>query len=255
MQISVDPHWLIAFALASIRALAWLVVVPPFSNRRVIPTVASIGIATGLGVLAAPQLLHAALPTDTAGLVGAIVLQIVTGVALGLSVQFLVSAVGAAGGLVDMFGGINPPPSIDPLSENQMPIMGQFTEQVAMVLLFVTNGEMLLVHGFVASFGSKGLTLGSMGSVANMLTSDLSVFFVASLEIAAPIVVVLFSTQIGLAMLAKVAPQVNVWFLGFPIQALLTLALMAVTIRVLPGYLNHIVSQALSDGSALLRGG
>ncbi|HZU80774.1 MAG TPA: flagellar biosynthetic protein FliR, partial [Acidimicrobiales bacterium] len=171
MQLSVDPHWLMAFALASIRALAWLVVVPPFSNRRVIPTVASIGIATGLGVLAAPQLLHGTLPNDTAGLVGAVVLQIVIGVALGLAVQFLVSSVMAAGALVDMFGGINPPPSIDPLSENQVPIMGQFTEQVAIVLLFVTNGEMLLIHGFVASFGSHGLTLSSMGSVANMLTS------------------------------------------------------------------------------------
>src|SRR5579885_2299729 len=255
MELTLDPHWLLAFLLAFVRALAWLLVVPPFSNRRVIPPVASIGIASGLAVLAVPSLHSAHLPTDTAGLIGVVVLQVMTGVALGLVVQFLVSAITAAGSTVYMFGGINSPPSLDPLAENQVPVFGQFTEQVAMVLLFVTNGEMLLVRGFVGSFAASGLTLSSSGAVANVLTQDLAVFFVAALEIAAPIIVVLFATQIGLDKLAKVAPQVNVWFLGFPIQALLSLALMAVAIRVLPTYLDRLVTQALQNGAALLRGG
>ena len=254
MDLNVDPVWLLAFFLAFIRALAWLIVVPPFSSRQVIPSTALIGIAGGLGILAVPQISHGHIPTDTAGLVGAVVLQIFTGAAMGLCIRILLSAVTAAGGMVDLFGGLNLPPAVDPLSENQTPMIGQFYEQVAMVLLFVTNGELLLVRGFETSFGAAGLTLSSSAAASNVLTADLATFFTATLEIAAPIVVVLFATQISLGMLSKAAPQVNVWILGFPVQALLSLLFVAIGIRVLPGYVGNLVSRAIEDMGALMGG-
>ena len=252
MHVAVNPVWLLAFLLAFVRALAWLVVVPPFSNARTVPRTALLGVAGGLAILAVPQIEHGGVPVSTAGLVGAIVLQILTGGAMGLSVLMLLSAVGAAGGLVDMFGGINPPPSVDPLSENQTPVIGQFYEQVAMVLLFVSNGELLLVRGFETSFGAAGLTLSSSAQASNVLSADLATFFTATLEIAAPLIVVLFATQISLAMLAKAAPLINVWVLGFPIQALMSLVFVAIGIRVLPGYVSNLVSRALQDTGVLL---
>ncbi|MGH9016534.1 MAG: flagellar biosynthetic protein FliR [Acidimicrobiales bacterium] len=252
MHLNVNPIWLLSFFLAFIRALAWLVVVPPFSNRTIVPRVALIGVAGGLGILAVPQIVHSHIPTDTAGLVGAVVLQIFTGAALGLSVLVLMSAVTAAGSMVDLFGGLNLPPAVDPLSENQTPMIGQFYEQVAIVLLFVSNGELLLVRGFETSFGAAGLTLSSSATAANVFSADLATFFTATVEIAAPIVVVLFATQVTLAALSKAAPQMNVWILGFPIQALMSLLFVAIGIRVLPGYVANLVSRALQDTGALL---
>jgi flagellar biosynthesis protein FliR len=252
VNLNVDPTWLLAFFLAFIRALAWLVVVPPFSNRQIVPRMALIGVAGGLGMLAVPQIIHTHIPTDTAGLIGAVVLQIFTGAALGLSVLVLLSAVTAAGSMVDLFGGLNLPPAVDPLSENQTPMIGQFYEQVGIVLLFVTNGELLLVRGFETSFGAAGLTLSSSASASNVLSADLATFFTATLEIAAPIIVVLFTVQISLAMLSKAAPQINVWILGFPIQALLSLVFVAIGIKVLPGYVNNLVSRSLQDTGVLL---
>lgn len=237
-----------------VRALAWLVVVPPFSNRSVVPVPALVGIAAGLAILSAKQVPPSAIPTDTAGLLGALVLQVFSGVMLGLPVQILLNAISSAGGMVDLFGGINLPPSIDPLSLNQTPVFGQLYEQIGMVLLFVTNGEMLLVHGFALSLGHKAITLSASGFGANVLTSDLATYFVATLEIASPLVAVLFATQIGLALLAKAAPQLNVWILGFPIQALMSLVFVALGIRVLPGYLGNIVGRIGQDMAALVNG-
>lgn len=252
MTLDLNPVWLLAFLLAFARSLAWLVVVPPFSNRRTLPTPALIGTAAGLGILSVPLVARGPLPTGTAGLIGAVVLQIITGVALGLVVQILLSVVSAAGSFVDLFGGINLPPSMDPLSQNQIPLIGQFYEQVAIAVLFVSNGYLLLIRGFELSFEAPGLTLSSSGRVASIFAADLATFFVAALEIAAPIIIVLFTTQIGLAMLAKAAPQVNVWLLGFPIQALMSLVFVAIAIRVLPGYLSNLVDRALQDMGALL---
>jgi len=252
--MTVDAQWLIAFLLAFVRAGAWLAVVPPFSNRKMIPPAAMVGVAGGLAVLATPQLASSPLPTDTPGLLGAVVLQVLTGVALGLSVQILIGAVSAAGGMVDIFGGINPPPSIDPLSENQTPILGQFYDQVGLALLFATNGEMLIIKGFESSFGAAGLTLSSSGRMASVLVNDLVTFFTAALEIAAPIIVVLFAAQIGMALLAKAAPQMNVWLLSFPLQVLLTLGLIALALQTLPGVVDELVHRVLQSGGALVGG-
>ena len=168
MSFSVDPLWLLGFLLVFVRALAWLVVVPPFSNSATTPRPVLIGFAGGLALLSLHQVPASAIPTDTAGLIGALVMQVFSGVILGLPVQILLSAISSAGSMVDLFGGLNLPPSIDPLSAQQTPILGQLYEQVGMVLLFVTNGEMLGQR--ISGTGSGGQTVS--GTVTAVLLNS-----------------------------------------------------------------------------------
>jgi len=252
MQIDVNATWLLAFLLATVRAAAWLAVVPPFSSVGSVPRVAVVGIAAGFGILSEPLLAAHGVPTDTAGVIGSLVLQVVIGVALGFSVQILISTIASAGGFIDLFGGVNPPPSEDPLSQSQIPLFGQLYEQVAIVCLFVSNGELYLVRGFELSFSVAGPSAADGGRLAGVLVGDLATFFTASLEIAAPIVVILFVVQIALALVAKAAPQLNAWWLGMPLQILLSLVLAAFAIRVVPAYLSDLVNRSLQDVRALL---
>lgn len=254
MSLQLDPVFLLAFFLVFVRALAWLVVVPPFSNRGIVPAPALIGIAAGLGLLAAKQVPASAIPTDTAGLIGAIVMQVFSGVMLGLPVMILLSAVSSAGAMIDLFGGLNLPPSIDPMSLEQTPILGQLYERVGIILLFATNGELLIIHGFAESLGKNGVMLTTDGFGSNVITADVATYFTATLEIAAPLLAVLFATQIGLALLAKASPQLNVWVLGFPIQATMSLAFVAIGLHVLPGFLVNILGRLAQDMSALVNG-
>lgn len=251
MQIDISAPWLIAFLLVLARALAWMMVVSPFSNRRAIPLMATVGIGAGLAILVAPRLEHSALPTDTAGLVGALVLQVASGLALGFVVQLLISAVTAAGSMLDQVGGLTLPPSMDPLSMSQTSIMGQFYEQVVVLLLFATNGYLLMVEGFVRSFDGPGFLLHSAGNIAAVMVTDLGVFFSSALEMAGPVMVVLFAAQVVLAMLSKAAPQANVWLLGFPVQVFLVLVLVSLTISFVPGYVTNLLSRALGDGARM----
>ncbi len=252
MQVSLDPTWLIGFLLAFVRSAAWLAVVPPFSSLQSVPRTVIVGIAGGFAILSAPLVVAAGVPTTTPALIGAIVMQILAGVALGFVVRILVATIGSAGSMVDLLGGINPPPAMDPLSQNQLPLIGQLYDQVAILSLFVSNGELMLVRGFESSFATRSITAGGGGQLANVLVADLATFFTASLEIAAPIMAVLFCTQIALALLAKAAPQLNAWWLGMPLQILLALVMSAFAIRVVPGYLTQLVDRALQDGHLLL---
>jgi flagellar biosynthetic protein FliR len=251
VTIAVNASWLIAFLLVMARALAWLLVVSPFASRKVVPTLALLGIAAGFGFLVAPQLETASLPTTTPSLIGAVIAQVLTGAALGFVIQLLLSAVTAAGSILDLVGGLTLPPAIDPLSLDQTPLMGQFYQQVVVLLLFVTGGYLLMIEGFVYSFRGPGFTLAGSGRVASVLVTDLGVFFTSALEIAAPIMVVLFAAQIVLALLSKAAPQVNVWILGFPLQVFLVLVLVAVAISAIPGFLTNILTRGLGDGARM----
>ena len=79
------------------------------------------------------------------------------------------------------------------------------------------------------------------------LSSDLVSFFAASVEIAAPLVAVVFVTQILLGLLAKSAPQANVYMLGFPLQILLVLGGLGLAMIALPSDVTNLVGRGVSQ--------
>lgn len=246
LSLPVDPTEVLGGFLAFIRASAWLVVTPPFSNRS-IPVPAKVGLAAGLGLAASGQLAPGTLPSDTAGLIGATVIQVFTGLALGMVVNVLLSAAQSAGTAIGLFGGFALPSALDPMSETETNAVGQVYGLLTVTLLFALGGHIFLVRGFMASFGAVGLSLHSMGGITTILVHDLAAFFVSALQIAAPLLAVLFLAQVVLGLLAKAAPQMNVFVLGLPFQVLLTLTLIGIGIRLLPGFIIRLVEQSVTD--------
>ncbi len=258
MQVHLDAPDLIALLLAVARIGGWLAVAPPFSTRGVIPVPAKAALAVGLALPAVPTLVSRPLPESTPALIGALAAELLTGLALGFVVLVLVSIFSTAGSFADLFGGIVLPPSLDPLSQNQVPLIGQLYEQVALVLLFATGGELLIVRALIGSFATSsgfGVGIGGAGGLARGLTTELVTLFVAAIEIAGPVLLVLFMAQVVLGLLAKVAPQTNVFVLGFPFQVLVTILVVTVSVRELPGAVIHVVDRVLSDMGGLLRSG
>jgi len=254
VALTLNYRWLVGFLLALARALGWLMLVPPFSNRRAIPAIATTCLASGLALLVGPRIPASAIPSTAPSFVGDLVLQVMTGAAIGYVVYLLISTITTAGSFVDLMGGLNLPASIDPLSLDQTPMIGQFFEQVAMALLLVSGGYLYLVDGFARSFDTAGFTLSSTSRIGEVVVLDLATLFTSALEIAAPILVVLFATQIVLALLSKAAPQMNVWILGMPLQIVLAIVLVGLGISVLPGYVAQFVSRALGDTASLFGG-
>jgi len=248
MTVQLSSGFAVAFVLALVRASAWVVVCPPFSNRT-IPGMAKIGIALGIAFDAAGKLQHDPMPTSDAGILVQLVVQASVGLVLGFVVYLFVSAVAAAGSLVDLFSGLNLPASIDPLSLQQAPILGQFYNLVATALLFTTGAVLVIVDGFIRSFSAIGTTFPptTLGSVASVLTGDVTSFFAAAVEIAAPVIVVLFAAQVLLALLAKAAPQINVFVFGFPLQILLAVAAVGLALVALPSDVTNLVGRATAQ--------
>ena len=111
-------------------------------------------------------------------------------------------------------------------------------------LLFAGGGHLLILSGFLRSFQAAPLAGPSFDQIGFSLLEGLGSFFVAALEIALPIAGVLVVTEIGLALLARAAPQANVLMLGLTVKALVLVLMLTTAIAVLPWATNNLADSA-----------
>jgi flagellar biosynthetic protein FliR len=247
MTITADPDLLIGFLLALVRASAWLVLVPPFGTR-VIPAQVKIGLAAALALPVAGTVGQHAPAPEVAPLIGAVAVQVAIGVSLGFIVYLFFAAVQSAGELIDVFGGFTVAPAYDPLSNAQSSTFGRFYQLLATTLLFVTNGHLLLIRGFMTSFDAVPANP-TLENLSGNFVDAFGSFFLAAIEIAAPLLAALFLAEVAMGLLSKAAPQMNVFMVGFPVKILLTLAMVGMALPLLPSTVTSLLASALRAGT------
>lgn len=252
MTISVAGDQLVAFLLASLRIVAWLVVVPPFSSRAV-PVLAKVVLSLALSFAVAPSLAVGGVASNTAALVVTAVTQVVVGVGMGFVTYLLFAAVSAAGGLVDVFGGFALAQGFDPISARMNTVFGQFYQMLATALLFATGAHLVVIGGLLKSFDV--LPIGAAASLSGhsgVFTTAFGMFFLTAVQIALPMIAVLFVADLGLALLTKVAPQLNALSVMFPAKIGLTLMLIGLSFPVLPEAVSRLATLANDAMSQLV---
>jgi flagellar biosynthetic protein FliR len=257
-QVAAGSFFVFMFVL--VRASAWLAFVPPFSSQA-IPQVVRLGLAGALAFAVTSQLAHAGSTNglgntisslSTASFISGLVLQAVTGCVLGFITSILLSVVSAAGTLTDMTSGLAAATMFDPISGTTNPVTANAYNVILTTLLFATDGELLIVKGFMTSFQSVGLTTRSIGLLGKVLISEIGFFFIAAVEIAAPVLACMFLTYVALGLLTRSAPQLNVMSLGFGINIALTVVVVSACLPLLPGAVSTLVDRVITDTLGLL---
>jgi flagellar biosynthetic protein FliR len=231
--------------LAAIRAAVWLTLAPPF-NTKAIPAPVKALLSVGLALPVVPGLAGQLPALTVPALLLAAGEQAVVGAALGFVTGLLFAAVQAAGDLIDLFGGFSLAFAFDPLSSSGNSVFGRFYGLLATTLLFASDGYLLVLRGFAHSY--DGIPLGQSISLAGLgeaLTSGLTALFVAALQIAGPLIAVLFCADLGLGLLNRVAPALNAFAMGFPAKIMLTLSLSGVALLVLPEAMRGLVDHTV----------
>lgn len=231
--------------LAGVRIVAFLVIAPPFAYKA-IPLRVKAMLGIGLALAVAPQVTPGYLSQSTAGYIGALLLEIVVGAVLGFLVLVVFSAVQSAGYLIDLFGGFSLAQAFDP----QTMINGaQFTrlfQMTALALLFASDGYQLILGGLIRTFTALPLGAGiDLAAPAEAMTTGVTQMFLASVQIAGPLIVVLFLADAGLGLLTRVAPALNAFVLGFPLKILLTLTLGGLVVVMLPRIVASLTGQGV----------
>lgn len=208
----------------------------PVIGSRNIPIQVKIGISLFLAFATYPFVtVPAFLGIDSPLFFAAnIIKELFIGLLIGYVGLLFFSAVLIAGQVIDMQMGFGLVNVIDPLSQTQVPVMGQFKYLIAMLIFLMVNGHHWFILAVTRSF--EIIPVGSLlitSELSNAIILAFSEVLLMSIKIAFPILGTLLIVDICLGFLARTLPQMNVFIVGFPLKIGVGLAIFAVVLPLL----------------------
>ena len=217
-------------ALTQPRILAMFLVLPLF-NSQLIPGLVRFAIAAALGVVMVPALQPQVAGQDwsTATLLGTITKEAFIGFVIGYLAAIPFWIFEAVGFLVDNQRGASIASTLNPLTGNDSSPLGLMFNQAFIVFFLLTGGFSLLLGTLYDSFA-----LWSITDWLPVLQPDSTPVMLAQLDrlvrmavlLAAPVLVAMFLAEIGLALVSRFAPQLQVFFMAMPIKSALAMLVL-----------------------------
>lgn len=221
-----------AFIIIFVRFGTAMMIMPGIGDSFV-PANIRLYIAMGFSLALTPvlqQMVPTPLPAFGTMLV-LIFIEFVTGLFIGTIARILMMALDTAGMLISMASGISNAQVFNPSLAVQGSVFGAFLSVMGVTLLFVTNLHHLLLMGLVESY--EMFPIGGVvntGSMAELMARAVSASFLTGFQIAIPFVVISLVLYIGMGVLSRLMPQVQVFMLALPIQILLALVTLSITL-------------------------
>jgi flagellar biosynthetic protein FliR len=244
IDISLLPALAAAFMLVFARVGAMVMLLPGFGESN-IPARLKLSIALLLTLIILP-LHRAAYQIDTASLTSLMVLmlhEIVIGIVLGATARVTLSALAVAGSVIAQQLGLGFVTAIDPTQGQQGQLIGNFLTILGLTLLFATDSHHLVIAAVDESYRifSPGEAMPT-GDVAALATRAFAAAFKIGLQLSAPFLVFGLVFNIGLGVLARLMPQMQVYFVGVPLSILAGFLIFAAVLAGMMGtYLDYFI--------------
>lgn len=226
--------WISPIFWPFLRVLAVFTTAPVFSSRA-FPTRAKIALAFFVALATQASLPDMPLVGfNDPQVLGVVMQQVGIGLAIGFVVRLVFSAVELAGEVVGFQMGLNFAAFFDPTLNAQSSAVARFFGQMTALLFVVMNGHIMVLAAIVQSFRTFPVDQNFLEALGRMklyqLGSDL---FASALWIALPMVGMLMFANLALGIISRVAPQMNIFAIGFPITLMVGLIGIAVTLPML----------------------
>ena len=209
--------WSVTLAFARIGALVMLM---PGIGEAAVPARARLGFAVLLSIMLAPQVTPA--PGDVWGASGQVITEVAVGFVLGGVARILMTGLSTAGQIFGLETGLSFGQTADPLQGEQAgQIVSVFLGLLGATLIFATNLHHVFLLGIRDSYTvfppGKGF---SVGDASDFALDGFTDAFRIGLQIAAPVMVAGMVFRLGLGVLARLAPSIQVFFVAMPLNIL-----------------------------------
>jgi flagellar biosynthetic protein FliR len=243
----------IGFMLVVARLSGLFLIAPVFSSPMIPPRI-KLMVLLALAATITPIVASTTpdVPTGILPRVIAVGTESIIGLALGFSVAIVFSAVQVGASLIDTSIGFSMANIIDPLNNAQASVLGSFYSLVATLAFLAVNGHHWMLAGFKRSFDTIGL--GQTPDIEQMMTNLFSTFgslFAMAFQIAAPVLVTLLLVDVVLGIIARVVPQMNVFFVGIPLKIGVGLVAVIICLPAFTGFLERRVSDVVAGAGVL----
>jgi len=210
-------------------AITWL----PGFGASYVPSRVKIVLALFIALFVTPVLADSLQPSpkNLAGLVSLMVIELVVGSFIGLYANLLVLALEAAGGIIAMQSSLASAIVFNPGEQKQETLPASLFGTLVIVMIFAVNLHHMLLEAVVQSY--EAFPAGSvlpMGDLAQAMVRIVSIGFQISIQIAAPYIIVGTVFYVALGLIGRVMPQLQIFYVGLPLQILGGLSMLLITI-------------------------
>jgi flagellar biosynthetic protein FliR len=239
--------WISPLFWPFLRVLAVFSSAPVFSARSV-PMRTRVALALLVAIGAQASLgEQPVIALDDARALAAVVQQVVVGVAIGLAVRIVFAAVELAGEVVGLQMGLNFAAFFDPATQAQASAVGRLFGNMSMLLFVVINGHLVVLQAVVGSFEAFPLDGGASEAIARLRLHELgAVVFRYGLWIALPMIGMLLFVNLVMGIVSRIAPQISVFAIGFPLTLSVGLLGIAFTLPALEEPVRALLELAIA---------
>jgi flagellar biosynthesis protein FliR len=233
MELHLDqlPTWVLGFLWPFVR-IAALFSAAPLISARTMPMRVRLMLAVAVTWVVAP--LAGPVPQLdplSPAAVAVIFNQLLIGVAMGLTLQVAFSVLAVGGQIIGASMGLGFASVVDPQNGVQVPLISQLYFLLGALLFLALDGHLIMVEMVARSFVTLPLdTRGMAPELLQRLALWSGLMFSEGLRLALPVVLVTLLINLALGIATRIAPQLNVFALGFSITLLLGLSTLLLTL-------------------------
>lgn len=221
-----------AFILTFVR-IGTAVMIMPGLGDSFVPERIRLHLAIGLTFVLFPLTLPL-MPTNIPGtfiLMMLILTEFMIGILFGTVARILMMALDTAGMVISSSSGLASAQLFNPTLATQGSLVGAFLSVTGVLMLFVTDLHHMLITGLVKSY--ELFPLGRMpqaGDMADLIARAVSKSFEIGVLISGPFIILTMLIYVGMGVLSRLMPQIQVFLIAIPIQILLSLAVLSMTL-------------------------
>jgi flagellar biosynthetic protein FliR len=224
------------FLICLARVMAIFSALPVFQGKQIPPQVkVGIGFTTALLLfpLMAPYTPPLTLTVFEFALI--IVNEVLIGMLLGLAARLVFTSISFAYTVIGYQMGFAAANIFDPQTTQQLSLMSQFANVIAILIFLSLDIHHLFFHIMVDSYRifPPGM-INFSGDAVPLVLEMTAQMFVLAVQISAPVLALLLISNMVLGLLSRVFPQLNVFMLSFPINIGLALLIIGLTLHIMP---------------------
>ncbi|TSA52540.1 MAG: flagellar type III secretion system protein FliR [Planctomycetaceae bacterium] len=206
------------FILIFLRVSAIIITIPILGNRSV-PMRLKGGLSVVVALLLVPFVQYNAVPIKLPLLVIKMCGEVLIGIVIGFAGQILFAGVQLAGQLVGFQMGFAIVNVVDPVSSSQVSIIAQFQYLLALLIFLAVNAHHIFLYAIAESYQLiPPLSFHYSGPLMESILELSKDIFLVAIKTGAPVIAMLLFTSVGLGLIARTVPQMNVFIVGFPLK-------------------------------------
>lgn len=236
------------FLMVFCRILCFVVLLPIVEETG-LPNMAKVGLSLCLSIVVLCTLSPDSVSYEPTMLqfTFIIVKECIVGFILGFGVKIFFQVYLFVGSLLSIQGGLSMSTVLDPTSATQSTIIGRLYNLTFMVLFILANGYEWLIKALIESFTTIPIKEALFTPyIVQTFVAAISEYFVISFKLAMPILGIILLVDVGMGVLARAVPQMNMFVVGIPIKIIILFLLMLISLSFLPLY-NHLLTDRIVD--------